>query len=204
MGRHTRLEAAEDEVAPDGTGPSADRSSGRSRSRPLAKVPMPLLPIVALVMAVGVVSYAMSTQQISLNFAGGAPQEPETEAREGQVSQRGPGDRASRGAPREDGLVVAFRMVSRSSDGFRFTATIANRGPRPVPRWALAFRIPDASILSASGATVVRTGELGWVRSRTGAPALAPGRSVKVTFLARGTAGGPSSCKMNGLPCTRV
>jgi hypothetical protein len=170
----------------------------------LSKVPVPLLPIVALVLAVGVVSYAMSTQQISLNFAGGAPQQPQTSAREGQVSQRGQGDRASRGAQRTDGLVVAFRMVSRSSTGFRFTATVANRGQRAVPEWALAFKIPNASVVSAAGAAVVRTGEIGWVRSRTGAPALTPGQSVRVTFAAKGTARGPSACKMNSQPCARV
>ncbi|XVQ13155.1 cellulose binding domain-containing protein [Spirillospora sp. CA-255316] len=169
----------------------------------LSSVPVPLLPIVALVLAVGVVSYALSTQQISLNFAGGAPKEP-TQAREGQVSQRGPGDRASRGAQRADGLVVRFKMGAVSSTGFRFTATIANRGQRSVPNWAMAFRIPGATIVSASGATVVRTGELGWVRSPTGAPALAPGQSVRISFVAQGKARGPSSCKMNSLPCTRV
>ncbi|WP_344598152.1 cellulose binding domain-containing protein [Actinomadura vinacea] len=183
---------------------SARDSPGRSPMRLLSTLPMPLLPIVALVLAVGVVSYALSTQQISLNFAGGAPKEPTNQAREGQVSQRGPGDRASRGAKRTDGMVVDFNMVSRSSTGFRFTATIANRGQRPVPKWAMAFRIPNATILSATGATVVRTGELGWVRSRTGAPALQPGQSVKVAFVARGVAGGPSSCKMNSQPCARV
>ena len=169
----------------------------------MSSVPVPLLPIVALVLAVGMVSYALSTQQISLNFAGGAPREP-AQARENQVSQRGPGDRASRGVQRPDGMVVAFRMVSRTSTGFRFTATIANRGKRSVPTWTMAFKIPGATIVSASGATVVRTGEVGWVRSRSGAPALTPGQSVKVSFVARGRAGGPSVCKMNGLPCTRV
>jgi hypothetical protein len=170
----------------------------------LSMVPVPLLPIVALVLAVGVVSYAMSTQQISLNFAGSAPQQPQTGAKENQVSQRGPGDRASRGAQRADGLVVGFAMVSRSATGFRFTATVANRGQRPVPKWALAFKIPNASVVSASGATVVRTGEIGWVRSPSGAPALTPGQSVKVVFVAKGASGAPSVCRMNSKPCALV
>ncbi|MFI0353967.1 cellulose binding domain-containing protein [Actinomadura sp. 9N407] len=200
MGRHTRLGQPEDEVPPD----EAEPPSGRPRPKMLSMVPVPLLPIVALVLAVGVVSYAMSTQQISLNFAGGAPQQPQTSAKENQVSQRGPGDRASRDARRADGLVVGFRMVKRSSTGFRFTATVANRGQRAVPEWALAFKIPNASIVSVSGATVVRTGEVGWVRSPAGAPALTPGQSVKIVFAATGAAGGPTTCKMNSLPCARV
>jgi hypothetical protein len=163
-------------------------------------IPVPLLPIVALVLAVGVVSYALSTQQIALNFAGGAPREPTRE----QVSQRDAGDERNGTTKRADGLVVAFRMVSKNSTGFRFTTTIANRGTRPVPAWTMAFRIPDAVIVSARGATVVRTGKLGWVRSHPGAPALAPGQSVKVSYVARGAAHGPSACKMNSLPCDRI
>ncbi|MEW2357408.1 cellulose binding domain-containing protein [Spirillospora sp. NPDC029432] len=166
--------------------------------------PVPLLPIVALVLAVGVVSYAMSTQQISLNFAGGAPQTPQTGVKENQMSQRGPGDRASRDAQRADGLVVAFKKVSETPAGFRFTATVANRGQRPVPKWTLGFKIPNAPVVSASGAAVVRTGEVAWVRSRTGAPALTPGQSVRITFVAKGKIARPSVCRMNGSPCHRV
>jgi hypothetical protein len=172
--------------------------SERGNSKPRKKLPtlpLPLLPIVALILAVGVVSYALSTQQISLNFAGGAPHES---TREGQVSQRDPEDR------RPDGMVVAFRVTSETAEGFRFTATISNRGERPVPKWTMAFRIPGARILGVSGASVVRTGELGWVRSSPGAPALQPGDSVKVAFVADGTPRAPTTCKMNKLPCQRV
>jgi hypothetical protein len=170
-----------------------DRSARRRSRKPRGKLPtlpIPLLPIVALILAVGVVSYALSTQQISLNFAGGAPAES---TREGQVSDRG-----------TDRLAVAFRVTSKTSDAFRFTSTITNRGDRPVRSWTLAFEIPGATITGVTGATAVRTGKLPAVRSSAEAPALQPGESVKVTFAASGTPRSPSTCKMNDLPCERA
>lgn len=167
----------------------------------VSMLPLPLLPIVALVIAVGIVSYALSTQQISLNFAGGTPVDTATGPSDSQVSQRGPGERAGRGADRADGLVVAFRAVAKTSGGFKATATIANRGARPVTEWALAFKIKGASVTAISGATVVRTGSVPYVRGRE---AIAPGAEVQIVFTARGTAAKPSSCVLNKLPCALV
>jgi hypothetical protein len=163
-------------------------------------LPLPLLPIVALVIAVGIVSYALSTQQISLNFAGGSPRTTQTDPRDNQVSQRGPGERASRGG-RPDGLIIAFRVATRTPGGFKATATIANKGRQPVAAWALAFRIPNATVTAVSGATVVRTGATPVVRGRA---AIAPGATVRIVFAARGTASKPSICVLNRLPCTLV
>src|SRR5690606_4275990 len=132
-----------------------ERPGARRWFRFLSVLPVPLMPILALIVAVGIVSYALSTQQISLNFAGGTPNNSPTEQRDNQISERGPGERAGRGAGRTDGLVIAFRVASRTASGFTATATIANRGPRPVPRWALAFKIDTASVTAVRGATVV-------------------------------------------------
>ncbi|WP_433467995.1 cellulose binding domain-containing protein [Spirillospora sp. CA-128828] len=179
----------------------SDVSGTGGWSKFVSMLPLPLLPIVALVIAVGIVSYALSTQQISLNFAGGSPKTTQTDPRDSQVSQRGPGERASRGAGRPDGLIIAFRVASRTSGGFKATATIANKGRQPVTRWALAFKLPSASVTAVQGATVVRTGELAFVR---GGSAIAPGGTVRIVFAARGTASRPSSCVLNKLPCALV
>ncbi|TDD31749.1 hypothetical protein E1287_25270 [Actinomadura sp. KC06] len=168
----------------------------------LSVLPVPLLPIVALVIAVGIVAYALSTQQISLNFAGGAPHDStQTNPRDNQVSQREKNERASRGAGRTDGLVIAFRVASKSPGGFKATATIANNGPRPVTRWALAFKISGASVTAVKGATVVRTGRVAYVRGRT---SIAPGAKVQIVFAARGAASKPSACVLNSQPCAFV
>ncbi|XRQ03824.1 cellulose binding domain-containing protein [Actinomadura welshii] len=186
--------AAAPERPPDPPEPGtrADAPAGRRWLRFLSVLPVPLMPILALVIAVGIVSYALSTQQISLNFAGGAPQT--SQQRDNQVTQSGPGQRA-------DGLVVAFRVASRTPGGFKATATIANRGEQPVGRWALAFKIPSASVTAVSGATAVRTGEVPFVRGRVG---IAPGEKVRIVFTARGTAAKPSSCVLNRRPCAIV
>jgi hypothetical protein len=180
--------------------PAASPRSTRARvARLVSALPVPMLPIVALVIAVGVVAYALSTQQISLNFAGGAPKNPvDTNPRDSTVSQRGPGNRASR-ASRPDGLVIAFHVVSRTSTAFRATGTVTNQGQKAVTRWALAFRIPNVTVRAVSGAIVVKTGQLAYVRGRTG---LAPGRSAQFVFTANGTPRKPTYCIMNRLACT--
>ncbi|WP_051712056.1 cellulose binding domain-containing protein [Spirillospora albida] len=180
-------------VVPAPPAPAPPAGSARRVARLVSALPVPLLPLVSLVVAVGVVSYTFSTQQISLNFAGGPPRDP---ARDGQVSQRGPG-----GDARPDGIVVAFRVASRSASGFKGTVTIANRGERPVARWALAFAIDGVRVREVAGATVQRRGAVPFLRSRPGAT-LAPGGSVRIVYTATGAPRRPGSCVLNGLACT--
>ncbi|WP_372506874.1 cellulose binding domain-containing protein [Actinomadura madurae] len=78
---------------------------------------------------------------------------------------------------------------------------MANKGRQPVAAWALAFKIPNATVTAVSGATVVRGGTTPFVRGRT---AIAPGATVRIVFTARGTASTPSACVLNRLPCTLV
>lgn len=179
----------------------ADKPAGRRQLGFLSALPVPLMPILALIVAVGIVSYALSTQQISLNFAGGTPNDSQTDQRDSQVTQQGPGERASRGAERADGLLIAFKVTSRTESGFKATATIANRSDRPVEQWALAFRIPSASVTAVSGATAVRGGETPLIRGRAG---IAPGEKVRFVFAAEGTPARPTSCVLNRRPCVIV
>ncbi|MEU9023194.1 cellulose binding domain-containing protein [Actinomadura sp. NPDC048394] len=190
--------SAQPHSADSATAPASPPSTRARVARLVSALPVPMLPIVALVIAVGVVAYALSTQQISLNFAGGgAPKNPVNNPRDSQVSQRGPGNRASR-ATRPDGLVLAFHVVSRTSTAFRATGTVTNRGQKTVSRWALAFKIPNVTVRAVSGAIVVRTGQLAYVRGRTG---LAPGGSAQFVFTANGTPRKPTYCIMNKLAC---
>ncbi|NDU76480.1 hypothetical protein GWI34_28210 [Actinomadura sp. DSM 109109] len=185
---------------PDAEESGSDGSAGHGWTKIVSVLPLPLLPIVALVIAVGIVSYALSTQQISLNFAGGAPKTSQSDQRDNQITQRGPGERAGRAA-RPDGLIVGFRLASRTPGGFKATATIANKGQRPVTAWALAFKLPNATVTTVQGATVVRTGRLAFVRGRAG---IAPGGTVRIVFAAQGTPSQPSGCILNKLRCALV
>lgn len=194
MGRHTRFE---DDETP------ADHAPRRSRMGMVSSVP--LLPVLALVVAIGVVAYAVSTQQISLNFGnGGSPGNlPQADAGNGPAG-RGVRDRASRGGARPDGVVIAFRATGRLPSGFKGAVAIANRGARPVNGWILGFKIPNAQVLSVGDATLTRTGTAAWVRNPPAAPVIRPGQTVRLTFVARGAAARPSVCVFNRLRCQLV
>ncbi|QFG25378.1 cellulose binding domain-containing protein [Actinomadura sp. WMMB 499] len=184
---------------PDPERPDGTDASGRKRiARFVGSLPFPLMPIVALVIAVGIVSYALSTQQISLNFAGGAPKNPEATANDSQVLQHGPGRGSAAAGGRPDGLVVSFSVASRDAEGFEASATIANQGDAPVAEWALAFTIPDAVVGEVRGARVAEVGRLTRVHGTTAIPA---GETVKIVFTATGKPTKPSYCVLNGLAC---
>lgn len=162
------------------------------------------LPVLLLTIVVGIVAYSASTGQISLNFAGGA-HEP-TEPKDNQVSQRGPGAeaRASRNASRNHHLYVAFR-AAKTPTGFRGTATIVNRGTNAVPAWTFAFSIPGVQVVSATapGGVMKQYRPYFWMRSAPGAAPIAPGQSVKISYVARGPVHGPTFCKLNYRTCDR-
>jgi len=162
------------------------------------------LPVLLLTIVVGIVAYSASTGQISLNFAGGS-HEP-TEPKDNQVSQRGPGAeaRASRNASRNHHLYVAFR-AAKTATGFRGTATIVNRGTNAVPAWTFAFSIPNVQVLSATapGGVMKQYRPYFWMRSAPGAAPIAPGQSVRISYVARGQVHGPTFCKLNYRTCDR-
>jgi hypothetical protein len=193
MGRHTKL--AEGEEALDEELP---QESPR-RNWVKALVSVPLLPMVALVIAIGVVSYAWGTSQISLNFAGGPPQRQQAQA----DSQDSPIDgQSSAGlAGQGTGVVIAFRATRRLPDGFAGTVTIVNRTGRPVGAWVLGFKFPKAQVLTFTNAVVVKKGQVTWVRNLDTTRSIPPGASVRMTFTASGTATRPSACKFNKADC---
>jgi hypothetical protein len=202
MGRHNKLA---DEVEGDdlATAVVAEEEAGEGGGRLRWLTKVPLLPAIAGIGAIGVVTAAWSTSQISLNFAGGAPshaEQPQAGAQDTNA-RRGAGDRTSR-SDRTSAVTVAFRATSRSTTGFRATATIVNRGTQTINGWTLVFHIPNARVLSASNVVLVKPGSVATVRNLAAVPTIAPGRSVRVVFTAQGAASRPSSCRFNGVPCT--
>src|SRR3954471_13955661 len=97
MGRHTKN--VEDGV-PEDDGPHRRRRVGK----------VPLLPAVSGVVAIGAVVSAISTQQISLNFAGGAPPP-------GLRAQPQSSDSAQPDARARDDASPAGRKAGRASRG---------------------------------------------------------------------------------------
>ncbi|WP_286990522.1 cellulose binding domain-containing protein [Thermomonospora sp. CIF 1] len=157
----------------------------------------------ALVIAIGVVSYAWATSQISLNFAGGPPQQAQADAGRDQIQRQAPGDQVS-GEGGRRGVLIAFRVARRLPDGFTGTVTIANRTSRPIDGWLLGFKFPKAEVLTLANASVIKKGQVTWVRNPADAPSLAPGASIRLTFTASGTATRPSVCKFNRADCRLV
>jgi hypothetical protein len=108
------------------------------------------------------------------------------------------GSAAATASPR---ITVAFKRAEQWSGGYVSTATITNRGRRPVGAWTLAFTVVDGSVTYAWEVDVIRTGERVTVRNRPGDPAIAPGQSVEVGFAAEGTYRPPRNCTINGHRC---
>ena len=205
MGRHTK--DVRDGV-PEDDGPHRRRRVGK----------VPLLPTVTGVVAIGAVVSAISTQQISLNFAGGTPPagqraQPQVSgtslphSRHGRHTARDDssltprdGGRASRDAGRES-VAVAFRTVSRWRTGFQGQLTITNRASTAVDGWTLVLRYPRTKIVSAWDVKVIRTGSTLVADNPAEHPTIAPGRSIKVSFTAEGAVGRPATCSFNGRPC---
>jgi Cellulose binding domain len=199
MGRHTRK--PEDGSWAD---PEDDRPD---RNRGLGKVP--LLPAVAGVLAIGAIVSALSTQQISLNFAGGTPSGGASPI---VTLSGGPqipsGNRAARNDAAHSGrvghgadVVVTVRTISASARGFRGEATLVNHGATTVQDWTLELRFPRAKVTGVSGGRAVRTGTVLIVRNPTARPSIAAGRTATVRFTATGTATAPAGCTFNGRSC---
>jgi cellulase/cellobiase CelA1 len=205
MGRHTKDVRG---GVPEDDGPHRRRRVGK----------VPLLPAVTGAVAIGAVVSAISTQQISLNFAGGSP--PAGQQVQPQISDSSlphskhgrhtarddssltprDGGRASRGTDRES-VSVAFRTVSRWRTGYEGRLTITNRASVAVDGWTLVLRYPRTKILSAWDVKVIRTGSTLVADNPTAHPTIAPGRSITVSFTADGAVARPSTCSFNGRAC---
>jgi putative intracellular protease/amidase len=195
MGRHTRKV---EKSLPEEDGPRGYRRVGK----------VPLLPAVTGVVAIGAIVSAVSTQQISLNFAGGPPSQPHVTASpdsrhsrardDSSLSPRG--NPVSRGAGRK-AFTVAFRTLSTSDAGYQGQVTITNRSATTVRGWTLVLRYPGTKILSAWDVRVVRKGTTLVAQNPAQHPTIAPKESVKVFFTADGAVGRPAVCTFNGKPC---
>jgi cellulose binding protein with CBM2 domain len=204
MGRHTKALAGDDDTVEDG--PQSDepeQEQARNFGKMLAKVP--LLPVMALVVAIGAVSYAYGTSQISLNFSGGPPQgKPPADLQEGTVSGRNSNGQPSQNVSRTRGPVVAFRVAKRTAGGFVGTVTITNRGTASIQGWTLGWMIPNVRVTEVSNAIVVRNGRAVWVRNTAETPSLPPGASLRVTYTAQGLPARVTTCRFNNAVCVRV
>ncbi|MGK5556833.1 cellulose binding domain-containing protein [Actinomadura kijaniata] len=100
------------------------------------------------------------------------------------------------------GLAASYTTTNSWGSGFIGTVTVVNRGTTTVPSWQLSAVFPGRTILSAwtnSGST--STSHAGNRLATTGR-SLGPGQSIQIGFQANGGATAPSSCSLNGRPCS--
>jgi hypothetical protein len=199
MGRHTKL------MEVIGVRSSADQpqeSEQPEKSRGLRWVGrVPLLPMLALVIAVALVGYAWTTKQISLNFAGAVPPQANkcVSTPCASPSDQGRTTRASRGAARQGSVTVAFRVTGSTATAFRGAATLVNHGTKPVKGWTLVFRTPKAKMVGASGAVLLKSAAtLATFRSTK---VIVPGQTVRLVFTGHGRFSAPTSCRLTGALC---
>lgn len=190
MGRHAKPAEGE---APTDEESRPRRHPARRWSKMLVSVP--LLPMVALVVAIGVVSYAWGTSQISLNFAGGPPRQAQADSSGGDAGREPPAD------AQRSGVLISFQVEQRTETGYIGSVTIANHGDEPVDGWRLGFKFTDARVLTVQNAVVESKGQVTWLRNQDMAPVLEPGATVKITYTAVGPPARPTVCKFNDAPC---
>jgi Cellulose binding domain len=192
MGRHTKL--MEDLMGADAPVEQPQKSRGM---RWIGRIP--LLPMLALVVAIALVGYAWTTKQISLNFAGAAPPSSgkcdtapcDTSADQG----RSTGARVGR----QTTIALTLRMTGRTAGGFTGVASLVNRGAKPVKGWTLVFRMPKAKVIGVSGAVLLKP--IGPTATLRGTSVIAPGKTVHLVFTASGRFSTPSSCRLSGALC---
>lgn len=187
----------------------------------------PLMPLLAGVIAVGVIAAALSTRSISLNFAGGTPPNPgsaacvgcngltDAQARKdadgGQTAEdaaRQPQAAPSEASPPRQStrtvsqrpLRVEIRLGEMIPGGFTAVAVIRNASKAPKS-WKLAFRIPNAVVVGVQGAALRTTKENGGTTWFTGPTTLEGSQVVRVSFTAEGAWSKPAVCKVNGRDC---
>ena len=221
MGRHTKFwdrpETAE--AVAEGTPPA-----GPQRLAWLGRTP--LMPVLAGVIAVGVIAAALSTRQISLNFAGSAPAGPDSAACAGcesladkaggqsqsggpaqggtpqaqEVPSQAPPSREAARTVRDQAVQVDIRLTKMISGGFTAVAVVRNTS-KTAKTWRLAFRIPNAVVVDVQGAALRTTKANGGTTWFTGTATLAAGQALKVPFTANGAWSKPAVCKVNGHAC---
>ncbi|GAA3197085.1 cellulose binding domain-containing protein [Actinocorallia longicatena] len=203
MGRHNKLDGGvdwlESETDPAGT---AVVPAQAARARRMAWIGRtPLMPVLAGMAAVGVVAAAFSTQQISLNFSNspgdsgcvGCPSAAEATAPER------PSAKAVTRVVRVGRWT--FRPSAAVAGGFTGSVVVANTGTKPLAAWKLRFRIPNAVVTGARGATLRTAGRKGGDVYFVGGTAIAPGKRVVIRFTARGAWSKPTFCRINGSAC---
>ncbi|MCD0448368.1 cellulose binding domain-containing protein [Actinocorallia sp. API 0066] len=207
MGRHTKFW----DRPRFADAPPAPSPAGKVRMAWIGRTP--LMPVLAGVGAVGVVVAAYLTQQITLNLAGpgAGPEsaacagcEPLRAEVPGYATAEDPPTQGTEAADRSltpPGLRAAFKLRGTTGSGFTATVTLRNTGEEAVSAWKLRFRIPNAEVHGAEGATVQTLAANGGTTLLTGAAPIGPGATLRLVLTGQGAWSEPVGCRVNGQKC---
>ena len=97
---------------------------------------------------------------------------------------------------------AAYAVRSKWKDGFNAEVTVTNLGSRPLMGWAVQLDLPeDVDVTSTWGATAEQHPGRLVLRSQAYNTYLEAGGAIRMGFEAKGPAGPPKSCSVNGVPC---
>jgi hypothetical protein len=96
---------------------------------------------------------------------------------------------------------VRYMTYAQGNGFFQAYVTIYNNGTSYVGGWRLALGLPGDSVLSIQYAAPDMDGDFLILRPNPSDPAIPPGRSLEIVFIAQGPTTSPLSCTFNGFAC---
>ncbi|GAB2809067.1 hypothetical protein GCM10022221_03010 [Actinocorallia aurea] len=173
----------------------------------------PLMPTLAGVAALGVITAAFLTQEIPLDFASPGSERNESAACAGCEPQKAEmpavGTAVPTASPETEterstvppALSANFRLQKAPGSGFTAVVTLRNTGDKAVGGWKLRFRIANAVVRGAEGATVQTVAANGGTTVLVGTSPIPAGGTLRVKVTGEGAWSNPTSCRINNLKC---
>ncbi|WP_426507982.1 cellulose binding domain-containing protein [Dactylosporangium sp. McL0621] len=99
-------------------------------------------------------------------------------------------------------IKAAYAVRSKWKDGFNAEVTVTNISSQPLMGWIVQLELPkDVDVTSTWGATAEQLPGRLVLRSQAYNTYLEAGGAIRMGFEAKGPAGPPKSCSVNGAPC---
>ncbi|MFI5914679.1 cellulose binding domain-containing protein [Dactylosporangium sp. NPDC051541] len=107
-----------------------------------------------------------------------------------------------RGTAAPGTVKAAYAVRSKWKDGFNAEVTVTNLGSQPLMGWTVRLELPkDVDVTSTWGAQAERLPGGLVLRSQAYNTYLEAGGAIRMGFEAKGPAGAPTGCTVNGAAC---
>ncbi|WP_432980021.1 cellulose binding domain-containing protein [Dactylosporangium sp. CA-233914] len=106
------------------------------------------------------------------------------------------------GVAKAGSVKAAYAVRSKWKDGFNAEVTLTNLGSQPLMGWTVQLELPrEVDVTSTWGAKADLQPGLLVLRSQSYNTYLDAGGTIRMGFEAKGPAGPPTGCLVNGTPC---